>query len=261
MPIIPPVSNAPYDTADYVLNMARTFVNDAAQNLGGNLLADSRPYTFVYLNSAWRTLQDVLMNAGVEVFPAEVVISAVPAVTSTDPASQQWMGYDNFFDGTNALNAPTLPADLVIPLKLMERQNGTQSVFKPMFPVNDGLPSRPKVPWLQQYDWRDNAIYLVGATVLTDIRLRYNRYLPDIQPDTQGLGTTRIPLPRCAKALAYYIAAEYATSRGSPLADGFTAKGDNAAGQMISRTVRKQQRGNHRRQPYSARNRNSWGWY
>jgi hypothetical protein len=32
MPIIPPANAAPYDTAEYVLNLARAIANDAAES-------------------------------------------------------------------------------------------------------------------------------------------------------------------------------------------------------------------------------------
>lgn len=252
------MATAPYDNADYVLDLARALINDSALSKSGNLLADSQPYTFVFLNSAWRTLQDELMNSGVENFPNEIVLSNLPVVGSTDPASQAFISFSTFFDGNANQVAPLLPQDLVVPLKLWERPSGTNQVFAEMAPANDGLSSRTKTTNLGQWEWRGDSIYLIGATQNVDVRLRYSRYLADITPQ----GSSPIPILRSAKALAYFVASEFATARGSPVADSFAQKGMNEVKQMVERTTRKQQRGQHRRRGYSRRGGSrGWGWF
>lgn len=256
MPVVPPSTSAPYDTAGSILNLARAIANDAALSIAGNLLADNQPYTFVLLNSAWRGLQDQLMNAGINKFDTEAVISGIPVAGSQDPATQCWLGYDGFFDGVSTFDTPVLPSDMKIPLKLMERQSGTIQQFIPMGQTSDGLSCSPKVIWLREWEWRDDRIYLIGATQLIDIRLRYSHYLPDL-----NVASDKVPIIECSNALAYYLVAVFAGSRGSPLAQTLNAKGDLEAQKIITYYNHKSQRAQHRRIPYGRQSHGGWGWW
>jgi hypothetical protein len=54
----PPALTAPYDSLENVLNTARVRLNDAIQQLGGDIMKDSQPFTQQMANSAWRRLQE-----------------------------------------------------------------------------------------------------------------------------------------------------------------------------------------------------------
>jgi hypothetical protein len=257
---LPPAPSAPYDTSEYVLNLARARAGDAGVSLAGNLLADTQPYTLTYLNSAIRTVQDLLMNNGVETYPTETVLYAMPATATLDPALYSYIGYTNAWDGVNLWQAPLLPQDLVIPLRMYERLNGSMGQMVEMFPTNDGLPSRPKTAWNRQWEWRDNQINLVGATQVNDMRLRYDRFIPDI---TSLAVPQPIPISvRCADALAWFVAWEFASPRNSlrDIVNEFRANGEAAIKAIALRTTRKTQRNNNRRRPYDQRGGNG-GYY
>ena len=66
MPIAP---STPYDTAEYVLNLARAISSDAgtANGLAGDILADSQPYVFPILTKIYRDLQDELISGSSEI--------------------------------------------------------------------------------------------------------------------------------------------------------------------------------------------------
>lgn len=253
MPISSPLVAAPYDTVETALRFARVYVNDAGISLDGNLLSDDQPGTMTYVNSAWRKLQDMLAVNGVETEIAETILNNLTAVTDLDPATQAYVSFTNYWDGESTFSTPVLPQDLIQPLRLWERQYDTEQEFMPMFPANDGLPARVKSIRLVEWEWRNNKIYLVGATQANDIRIRYTCYLVDLAD-----ADTALPIMRCAHVLGYYIAEEFATARGSVQAPIFAAKGDAAVLRMISVTVRKQQRGQHRRIPYSRRGNSGW---
>ena len=132
-----------------------------------------------------------------------------------------------------------------------------------MFPAYDGLPSITQTSYLRLWEWRcllsDNslqAIFFLGALQNQDIRLRYWNLLPDLvlgTPSPYGDGTatgTFLPVVRAGRTLAHYIAWAFANARGSPLAAGFLAEGDNALNEMLRSTSRRKQRGSHRRRPY-----------
>src|ERR1039458_4727384 len=98
MPVIPPPPTAlPLDTADTVLNFARAALNDSILSISGNLLADSQPYTFTLLNLGFRMMQEDLADSGAPAFTNEAVLTGLPVVANTDPATQVFMSCQYFF--------------------------------------------------------------------------------------------------------------------------------------------------------------------
>ncbi len=260
MPILPPPPSAlPLDSVDTVLNFARARINDSILTIAGNLLADSQPYTFTLLNAAFRHLQEDLANAGCPAFTNEAILSNLPIVAFNDPAVQVWMSCQYFFDGSSYWNTPVLPFDCILPLRIWERQSGTQNQFTQVNPANDGLPDNVKTQFLGLWEWRQNAIYMPGALIARDLRVRYASYLADIASS----GTALVPIIRCADALANYVAAEFAFSRGSAdanaVGNSFLSMGQQSMKRMINRDARREQRGNHRRPGYSSGRHSGWG--
>ena len=260
MPVIPPPPTAlPLDTVDTVLNFTRARINDSILSISGNLLSDSQPYTFTLLNGAFRHLQEDLANAGSPAFTNEAVLLAVPVVANNDPSTQVWMSCQYFFDGSSYYDSPVLPFDCILPLRVWERQTGTQNQFNEMPPTNDGLPDNVKTNYMSLWEWRQNAIYMPGSLISRDLRIRYASYLPDIASS----GTALVPIIRCSDALSNYVAAEFAFSRGSAdanaVAGSFLSAGQQAMKRMINRDARREQRGNHRRVGYSSGRHGGWG--
>jgi hypothetical protein len=257
MPILPPASTVPFDSVDYVLREARIICNDAGLSISGNLLAISQPYTLTLINMAYRTLQEDLTVNGVEYMAKEAILLNITPVPGaiTDPGIQPYVGYDVFFDGLNQNTSPLLPQDMCGPLVLGERTNGSNALFTPMHPVNDGLPSRSRTASLGQWEWRDQArIYFVGATLARDVKLRYNVYLPELVASGDP-----VQILRCDRALAYLISNIFADARGSALADKFYDKYVLYLTRMCSATARRKQRGRHRRIGFSRGRHSGWG--
>ena len=246
---MPVVGVGGYDSAEYVLNLARSIVNDAAQSISGNLLSDSRPYTIPMLNGCYREMQSDLQNYGYEGFTTQVILNQIPPSYKTDPGVQVYVGFQGCNDGYNSFTNPHLPADLGIPLRLWERPSGTTQNFQEMLPVNDGLPSRPQSGTLQQWDWQSDAIYFVGANQLTDVRMRYQRNFPDLVD-----GTSIVMIPWSDRALAFLMGRTFGAARGSQMWQYMDQKYDEAMVSIMQMTGRKRQRGSHRRRPYGSSN-------
>src|SRR5262249_15607383 len=156
--------------------LTRSLGNDAIQSLAGELLANTQPYVIPFVNSAYRHLQRRLINNGV-LAPITVDtqlfnITAIPQAV-VDPATQVLIGYNGYFDGLSTHANPVLPSDLLVPLRLFERQHNTTQIYIPMFSTVDGLPTRPQGIRLQDWEWRTDQIRMVGATMNNDIRLIY----------------------------------------------------------------------------------------
>lgn len=254
---MPVLSSGPYDTAEYVLNLARSIINDASLSIAGNVLADSQPYTFPLLNAAYRDLQDALYDSNSPRFTRTTQLLLVTPVMPLDPAVTIYINFSNFWNGSQSFNSPVLPSDLMEPLRLWERQSYTTNYFSPMFPVNDGLPSISQTPALRYWDWQNDQLIMSGATQTNDLQLKYACYLQDLVD-----GTSQVQILRGAVALAHFMAAEFAGSRGSPLADTLFAKANMKVEQMTNRDVKRSNRGNHRRQSYSRQSYSAgWGYW
>jgi hypothetical protein len=114
-----------------VTSLVRSLLNDAA----GNLFTDA--VLIPYANSAYRKVQRALANIQSATFLSDDVLLVVPAVTATDPSLQV-----SITDATAPPNQ--LPANLLVPLKLWERPNGSTDDFVEMTDLSDH--ARPAVP-------------------------------------------------------------------------------------------------------------------
>lgn len=208
------------------------------------------------LNAAYRNLQETLADAGVETFIRTTQLLQLPVVNPVDPGTNVQISYVGFFDGSVYYPNPQLPWDMMMPLRMWERQTGTFNYFSPMYQVNDGLPSVAQTPNLRYWDWINDKIYMPGATQINDVQLRYLAYQPDLLN-----GDSPVLVLRCAQPLAYLTAFEFGRSRGSPLADSFKAHAMELIDDMIDRTVKRQNRGNHRRQPFGNAMRAGWSYW
>lgn len=246
MPVNPP--SAPYDTVGTVLDYARVLINDAINGLGGDLLSDSQPYTFTLVNMAWRDMQSDLRELSHDDLFGEAVLSSISPVATTDPGIFCYIDWGGYFDGVTYQASPTLPGDMIVPVRLWERFSGSNDFFRDMAETADGLPGRSKGAWFREWEWRGDALYLVGAQQTNDIRIRYERFLPDLDASS----TAPIPIMYSARCLALYVAAAFEFSRGTPAAADFLQRGKMEADRIAKRTTRRQQRGQHRRKPYGA---------
>lgn len=238
---MPIVGSSSFSSAEYVLNLTRGLINDA----NNDLLPDSNPVAFIYLNSGYRYMQDELFANGVKTLEKETILTGIAPVSNIDPGMQVFIYDQGYNNGATNFANPALPSDIRIPLRLWERQSGTVNSFYPMVPVNDGLPSVAQSSSLRFWEYRTDGIYMVGATQAIDIRMRYAAYLPDLTD-----GTSTVQIRGAENALAALTAAEFAAARGSPLADSFRNQAVEFIDQIVDYTIKQKQRGRHRRAPY-----------
>jgi hypothetical protein len=240
----------------------------------GDFFADSQAYVLPTVNQAWRKLLEKLDYASHPRLRPEIDLPYFPPAASSDPETQSWISWTNFFDGVNLWSpaapppttgvCPVLPQDFVAPRRLYERQSVlpvgsvNPNRFMPMHPVTDGLPSGAKGTADYWWDWRSDALYFIGSMILTDKRLCYQNFLADIVPAAGGFAATQIPIMRAGRALSYYCAEIFVTPRGSLLGPDYAAKGDEAADQLTNRQAKILQAGSFRRKSvYNSSNRYS----
>jgi hypothetical protein len=226
-----------YNTAAQITALVRSLLNDAA----GNLFTDA--VLLPYLNSAYRKVQRALENVQSGSQLSDDALIVVPAIPVVDPSARVAI--------TDAGTPPNqLPTDLLVPLRLWERANGSSSGFSEMADLTNhgGLPSEPQTPALRFWEWRADGIYLLGATEDVQVRLRYRKAYPDL-----ASGSSPVLIRNAQEALAFFTAALASAARGAPQAVHWDQAGADALEDLVARTTQREQRTSRRRRPYPSR--------
>lgn len=229
---MPVISTTAYDQAEDALSLARSLANDAS----GAVFSDA--VLMPFLNSAYRALQRQLAEAGVSVLIAQIDLDLplTNGVTTTELSDT---------------STPQLPTDLLAPHQLWEQATGSSDIFTPMEKITGGLPNFQPGSRLRMWEWRTDAIELIGATQKVTVRLRYEKSLPALV-----LGSDPIQIRSSLDPLAYAVAGMAARSRGAQaLAADMLALAEAAVTKLIERYVRPEQFKGRRRKPYGHRSR------
>ncbi len=246
---------AAFNTAGYVLRLARAAIADNIENQDGDLLTDDWPQSYDYLNIAYRSIQHELADNGIEANVKQTDLLNVTATASSDPETQVFISQNGYFDGENNHENPKLPADMIIPLRLYERFSGTQNPFVQVQPAVDGIPvGLPISQNFRYWDFRTDAIYMPGATQDNDLRLRYVAYFPELTDANSVVHYRRI-----AVALAYMTAYVFSQPRGNEEAGSLLSRAQQEIDNIVTQTTRKKQRRGSRRKPYGGRG--GWSGY
>lgn len=259
----PPLDTAPYFNVDTVLNTARVRLNDAIQQLSGDILKDTQPFTQTMTNSAWLRLQQFLANLGFARLIDEEIIYSCPVCPNSDPAAQCWIDWTGFNDSTQIWLNYALPLKCSFPLKIWDRVSGYNAGWgEPLRNIMDGLPATFKYPRNGIFEWRNDRIYFPGTTVPVDLRVRFAQFFPffETQGDTQWYQQP-VPIVGALDALADYICVEASDGRDDVDSQTFKSRAEAEAKLIFNRDVRLKNRSNVRRQPRSGhQNRGSYGF-
>jgi hypothetical protein len=238
-----PATSTFYPVVEDVLNKARSIINDTYNNGAGRILTDTNPATLSWLNLAIAHVQYQLANNGVQsCWRDNLILTPITPVEQTSPAVQVYVSINGYFDGTQTFAQPALPNDLIVPWDLYERPTGTAQAFVKMTQPKVALPSRYQGYNLRDWEWRGDAIWMVGSTVSQDLRLRYEAAIPDVLP-TDDFDITTIPIRMGTEALAYRIAFLYEDALGdADKVAGREAKANETVQFLINNNVRRSQR-------------------
>ena len=255
---MPGVGQNPYPLAEDVMNRARALVNDAYQGGAGRILTDAAPFTIEYLNSAIEELQDDLGNNGVITLIVDnVILTPITPVITPDPSVQVSISYDGYFDGSTMHALPALPGDCISVKQLWERVTGSGENFSPMYEPQAYLCPRTQDLLLRQWEYRGDAIWMVGSTQTEDIRIRYESRFTPIGKGT-NLTTVQVNILASTNALATIVGYIYARARGAAQAQIMQADAETQKKKIINRYVRRAQGQPCSRQPYGGSSQGSY---
>lgn len=190
----------------------------------------SDPLLLGHVNSAWRQLQVRLAQYNIKkTIKTSAGISMAIAAT-----------------------APTLPADLVLPLEMWEKFAGvTDDKYVKMTLVDD-IPDELPQERLRYWKWENGAITTQAATVANTVQIQYEAGLPSFTNTTDV-----IPIPFCEDFLAWKTASFAARSRGEvQFAKDCADEAGIFLDELINTHVQQAQRLTQRARPYGTPRRN-----
>lgn len=246
------VATSSYPIAENVLQLARAGVMDMLRTTAGAILTDTAPYTAVYLNAAIRRVQRELANNGITSnIRDNVILSGLTPAVGSDPSIQVYVSQLGYFNGATLNANITLPADLIMPLELWERQTGSGTQFQYMPQPQEGLESRIPGSYFGQWEWREDQINMTGSTITEDLRIRYEASLARISAGSDFTKTV-IAIRDGEDALAAAVVLQYSRTRGSALRAEAKTWFDEEMFQLVNRYVRRDQRIMYRPRGYRA---------
>lgn len=228
-----------YPSLNTVANLIRSIVGDdkagATGTPGeGQILTNGSVTLQNLMNSAIRdTYRDVRIMGQPTLIKDNVLVLNLPPINSVlgvgapNPAAQCALQFAGFFDGLVMVPNLLLPGDLIYPLEVWERQSGTNNPFTLMSEVPGGLPSYNQGSYFGRWEWRTDSIWMNGATLSRDIRLRYICTFADLAAPGIDWTQTYVPIMDSQEAIADKVAVRQAARLGgTALADAqLTAKG------------------------------------
>jgi hypothetical protein len=255
----------PYPSLEEVANLVRTIMNDdmsgATDTVGeGQIIVDNQNISVKMLNAMNEAIRQTYRQLRLVGDPTLLVdnhiVSNLPVVNgpqgagAPDTGTQVCLGFNGFFDGTNMNSALTLPANLLVPIEVWQRQTGTNNTFQIVPQAQAGLPSIYQNQGMGSWEWRADGIWFNGSLVPYDVRLRYYRtFLPFTGP-TLNFTNTYIPIIDCTSAVAYKTAYILDFSLGSPQAAETKATADAEILNLRNQQVRRAQAVPYHRQGY-----------
>jgi hypothetical protein len=254
-----PVPTSAYQVVGDVTARMRAIVNDS-EIAGGDVLVDTAAYTFQIINAAFDRVQLELAKVGVETMTAEAWLLALPVMPTVDPEGRMVIDdtgtnitYPNGIGNVFSLT-PQLPADLILPLKLWERQTGTTNFPVPMQQPNTGLFCMSQQTYFVDWEWKSDGLRTRGALQSQDMKMLYEKHLPLLVAATDP-----VPIRGVVNAAAYQGAKIFTASRGGAILPKFEAEAAAEIFLLQQISARRRQRKQVRRQPYSGHNRQRQG--
>jgi hypothetical protein len=264
MPVVGSQTSQNYPTLDAILNLVRALANDSfAGNTGtpgeGQVLTDLyqastsyNPQVLNAFNSAIREMYRKLRNVKAKALIRDnYILTALPPVNGPlgasmpDPTVQTYLTFAYYFDGSVQQTAFTLPTDLLMPLRMWERQSGVTDPLVPMTEATNGLDASDQTDELREWEWREGRINFHGALIARDVRLKYLCFLPQFFPSNPVASgyfvNTQIPIFDCEETVAWLTLKNLTTGLNPAMMQFCKAEATEALYDLKNAEVRRMQ--------------------
>ena len=277
MPVNPLNTSQNYPTLENILNLIRALANDAfAGNTGtpgeGQVLTDLyqastgyNPQLLACFNAAIREMYRKLRNVKAKALIRDnYIVLNLPVLNGPlgpslpDPTVQTFLTFGYYYDGSTQWPAYVLPSDLMMPLKLWERQSNTTNVLSPMREAKNAIDASNQLQEFNIWEWREGQINFRGALLPRDIRIKYLGFLPSFFPassTTQPVPTgyfqsTQIPVFDCEECVAWLTLRNLSMGINPAMLPILKSLADEAIYDLRNEEVRRMQGTDYSRQPW-----------
>lgn len=234
---MPLVESSAYVTVETVTTLIRAIANDMIYSSAGEILTDTANFMLPLLNDALEWFENEVNNRGVETFEKETVLTPITPIGVNDPGTQVNVSDTGYFNGVGMSIVPQVPPDLLVPTFMWERQTGSTELWVEMEERPDGLPSVVQSLRLRLWEWRQDALYMPGATQTNDLRLRYTgSHAPFVSVNDT------LYFRGATGALAYYMVSSYMGSKDPQAASAAEARARERVTQICTRSSHMKQR-------------------
>jgi len=206
-----------FPSLESIATLFRAQINDSfagATNTPGEglIMTDLNPDLLVFMNSAIRDTYSDLRNVGEPALILDnYILTGIPALTTPNPAIQVSLDSIGYFNGFTFSSAWTLPANCMRVERIWERTSGGNGTFAPMDPAPFGLPGMNQTDRMGWWETRQNAVWMPGAMLSVDLRLRCLITFPDyLNPATLNFSTTYVPILDCINCVVDKMCLRYA---------------------------------------------------
>lgn len=267
---MPVGGNNRYPSLQMIADLFRAQINDtfagATDTPGeGLIMPNTNPDLLTFMNSAIRDTYSDLRNVG---DPALIldnyILYGIPALAAANPAIQVSLDTIGYFDGYQFNQQWTLPSGCMRVERVWERASTgatSQDTFYPMAPAPFGLPGMMQGDRMGQWEIRQNAVWMPGAMVSVDLRLRCTITFPDYLGNAIDFTTTYVPVLDCTNAVVAKMLVLYA-KRFAPEQFGMAvAEDERFTGKLRLEVVRQMQNTEYSRTEFGEQaTQSGFGW-
>jgi len=211
--------NIRYPSLQSIADLFRSSINDSfagATNTPGEglVMTNDNPDLLTFMASGISDMYSDLRNVGDPALLLDnYILLGIPALAQQDSTVQVSLSYAGYFNGFTWSDLWKLPISCQTVERIWERWSSTSPIgtFVPMTPAPFGLTPCAQGDRMGQWEMRQNAIWMPGAMLPVDLRLRCRITFPEVlDPTNVDFTTAYVPILGCKNAVVAKMLGSYA---------------------------------------------------
>lgn len=170
-----------------------SFLASVAMARAGSLLNDSNQASYT------NTVLLPHIKSAAQIVDSKMRLNDLPYTEDSDTTFDFAAGFTALTPGSS----PALPADFISPIELFEKPDGAANDQYVEIEEVDNLPFRQQTTELLEWTYKEGEIRFVGATVATDVLMRYERKVLTIASESTVIYLDDIELFLAAQTAAF----------------------------------------------------------